>query len=64
MRGCGIVRVPLHAVKAEIAAERLEVLFKSAALSPERMSVYVAKAKRLPAKTAEFIKFLKASLRS
>jgi len=64
LRGCGIVRVPLHAVKAEIAADRLEPIFKSAALSPERMCVYVAKTKRLPTKTAEFLKFLKASQRS
>src|SRR5262245_8852194 len=63
LRGCGIIRVPLHAVKAEIVDGRLEAIFKTTSLSPERMGVYVAKAKRLPTKTAEFLKFLKASLR-
>jgi DNA-binding transcriptional LysR family regulator len=62
LKGCGIVRVPLYAVKAAIAARKLEVLFKNLALSPERMGVYYAKGKRLPAKTAEFIAFLKSSL--
>jgi DNA-binding transcriptional LysR family regulator len=62
LKHCGIIRVPLHAVKSEIAARRLEVIFKASALSPERMSVYVAKSKRLPAKTTDFIDFLKARL--
>jgi DNA-binding transcriptional LysR family regulator len=54
--------VPLHAVRSDIAARRLEVLFKAATLSPERIGVYVAKSKRLPAKTANFIDFLKSAL--
>jgi DNA-binding transcriptional LysR family regulator len=62
LQGCGIIRVPLHAVKAEIADKRLDVIFKSSSLSPERICVYVAKAKRLPAKTAGFINFLKTSM--
>ena len=62
LRDCGIIRVPLHAVSTEIAAKRLQVIFQHASLSPERMSVYVAKAKRLPAKTANFIDFLKAAV--
>lgn len=37
---------------------------RSSPLSPERMYVYFAKAKRMPAKTAEFIDFLKTSLGS
>ena len=53
--GCGIARVPHYAVAAEIAAKRLEVLFRNSTLSPEHMFAYVAKAKRLPAKTADFI---------
>jgi LysR family transcriptional regulator for bpeEF and oprC len=61
VHGCGIIRVPFYTVKAEIADKKLEVIFKNAALSPERMGVYYAKAKRLPAKTAEFITFLKTS---
>jgi DNA-binding transcriptional LysR family regulator len=62
LKHCGIIRVPLHAVQSEIAARRLEVIFKASALSPERMSAYVAKSKRLPAKTTDFIDFLKARL--
>jgi DNA-binding transcriptional LysR family regulator len=62
LAGRGIVRVPHHAVRAEIAGKRLELLFRQATLSPERMGAYVAKAKRLPAKTADFIEFLSAAL--
>jgi DNA-binding transcriptional LysR family regulator len=62
LRHCGIARVPLHAVKSDIAARRLEVVFKAATLSPERIAVYVAKSKRLPAKTANFIEFLTSAL--
>jgi DNA-binding transcriptional LysR family regulator len=61
--GCGIIRVPLHAAKAEIAAKRLEVVLKHLSLSPERMSAYYARIKPLPAKTADFVDFLATSLR-
>jgi DNA-binding transcriptional LysR family regulator len=62
LNGSGIIRVPLHAVQKEIADKKLDVIFKNVSLSPERMSAYCAKVKRLPAKTADFISFLKASL--
>lgn len=61
--GCGIIRVPLHAVRTEIADKRLEVIFKNVSLSPERMCAYYAKVKPLPAKTSDFIDFLETSLR-
>jgi len=61
LEGCGIVRVPLYAVKAEIAEKKLDVLFKNLSLSPERMSAYHSKAKMLPAKTTDFITFLQAA---
>jgi DNA-binding transcriptional LysR family regulator len=61
--GGGIIRVPLHAVETEIREKTLEVIFKNLSLSPERMCAYHARAKRLPAKTADFIAFLEASLR-
>jgi DNA-binding transcriptional LysR family regulator len=61
--GCGIIRVPLHAVRREIADKRLEVIFKNVSLSPERMCAYYAKVKPLPAKTSDFIDFLETSLR-
>jgi DNA-binding transcriptional LysR family regulator len=62
LHGCGIIRVPLDSVEREIAAKGLEAIFRKSSLSPERMCAYVAKAGRLPAKTAEFVKFLKAEL--
>jgi DNA-binding transcriptional LysR family regulator len=61
--GCGIIRVPHYAAKAEIAAKRLNIILKNAALSPERMCAYTAKVKPLPAKTSDFIQFLESSLR-
>jgi DNA-binding transcriptional LysR family regulator len=63
LNGSGIIRVPLHEVKTEIADRRLEVLFKNVSLSPERMCAYYAKVKPLPAKTSDFIDFLRSSLR-
>jgi DNA-binding transcriptional LysR family regulator len=60
--GCGIIRVPLHTVRTEIAAKKLDVILKKLSLSPERMCAYYAKAKRLPAKTADFITFLATSI--
>jgi DNA-binding transcriptional LysR family regulator len=62
LRHCGVIRVPFHSVREDIAARRLEVVFKTSSLSPERMGAYVARSKRLPAKTADFIDFLKATL--
>jgi DNA-binding transcriptional LysR family regulator len=63
LAGSGIIRVPLHAVKAEIADKRLDVIFKNVSLSPERICAYHAKVKPLPAKTSDFIDFLQTSLR-
>jgi DNA-binding transcriptional LysR family regulator len=61
--GRGIVRMPLYAIKKEIADKKLGVIFKNASLSPERLAAYSAKVKRLPAKTVDFINFMKTSLR-
>jgi len=61
--GCGIIRVPLHAVKVELDNKKLDVIFKNVSLSPERICAYYTKAKRLPAKTADFVNFLTSSLR-
>jgi DNA-binding transcriptional LysR family regulator len=63
LNGCGIIRMPLHAVETEIADKRLEVVFKNVSLSPERMCAYYARVKPLPAKTSDFIDFLETSLR-
>jgi DNA-binding transcriptional LysR family regulator len=63
LNGSGIIRVPLHTVKTEITEKKLDVIFKNASLSPERMRAYYARVKPLPAKTSDFIDFLEASLR-
>lgn len=62
LAGRGIIRVPLHAVRTEIAEKRLDVIFKDVTLSPERMCAYYAKVKPMPAKTADFINFLGSSI--
>ena len=61
LQGHGVVRVPRYAVRAELASQSLEAMFEQAALSPERVCAYYSKAKHLPAKTTDFIKFLQAS---
>jgi DNA-binding transcriptional LysR family regulator len=63
LNGSGIIREPFHAVKAEVAAKKLDVIFKNVSLSPERMCAYYAKVKPLPAKTSDFVAFLESSLR-
>jgi LysR family transcriptional regulator for bpeEF and oprC len=62
LAGDGIVRVPHYAVKAELADKALEAIFESTTVSPERMRAYFSKAKHLPAKTSDFVQFLRASL--
>lgn len=59
--GYGIIRAPLYAVKAELANKTLEAVFEATTLSPERMRAYFSKAKHLPAKTIDFVQFLRAS---
>jgi DNA-binding transcriptional LysR family regulator len=58
LQACGIIRVPLHAVKAELANKSLESIFDDISSSPERVNAYFSKAKHLPAKTSRFIAFL------
>jgi DNA-binding transcriptional LysR family regulator len=62
VEGHGIIRAPLYAVKAELANKTLEAIFEGTALSPERMRAYFSKAKHLPAKTTNFVQFLRASI--
>jgi DNA-binding transcriptional LysR family regulator len=62
VEGHGIIRAPLYAVKAELANKTLEPIFEGATLSPERMRAYFSKAKHLPAKTSDFVQFLRASI--
>jgi DNA-binding transcriptional LysR family regulator len=60
--GSGIVRVPRHAVKAQLADKTLQAIFEGVTHSPERMRVYFSKAKHLPAKTTDFVRFLRESI--
>ena len=62
VEGYGMIRAPLYAVKAELANKTLEGIFEGMTLSPERMRAYFSKAKHLPAKTTDFVQFLRASL--
>ena len=62
LEGHGIIRAPLYALKAELADKALDVIFEGMTLSPERMRAYFSKAKHLPAKTTDFVQFLRASV--
>lgn len=58
LQGHGIIRVPHYAVKARLANKTLRPIFEGATHSPERARAYYSKAKNLPAKTTDFIRFL------
>jgi DNA-binding transcriptional LysR family regulator len=62
LQGHGIARVPRYAVRAELASRSLEALFEPATLSPERVCAYYSKAKHLPAKTTDFVSFLRSAI--
>ncbi len=62
LQGQGIVRVPHYAVKAQLADKALQALFEGVTASPEHMRAYFSKAKHLPAKTTDFIDFLRTSV--
>ncbi len=47
VKGCGIVRAPLYAVKSEITKKKLVTILNGASLSPERMCAYYAKSETL-----------------
>ena len=64
LQGHGIIRVPHYAVKARLANKTLQALLQEMTLSPERLRAYFSKAKHLPAKTTDFIRFLQASIAS
>ena len=54
--------MPHYAVKAGSPTRRCEAIFDGTALSPERMRAYFSKAKHLPAKTTNFVQFLRAAV--
>ena len=57
----GIARMPLYAIKAELADGSLEPLFQDMT-SFDEISAYYSKTKLLPAKVTGFLKFLRQSL--
>lgn len=62
VRGCGVIRVPRVLVAAELESETLEAMLDTASASSERISIYFSKAKTLPAKTTDFMNFVRMSL--
>jgi DNA-binding transcriptional LysR family regulator len=62
--GIGIVRVPRHAVQAELASGKLEAVFSDITHAPERMRAFYSKTKHLPAKITAFMDFLKTAIAS
>ena len=62
VQGCGVIRMPLPLVKGELESKTLNKLFDSNPMPPDRISVYYSKAKILPAKTTDFIGFVRTSL--
>jgi DNA-binding transcriptional LysR family regulator len=61
--GCGIVRVPLYAVRTEIADKRLNVIFKNLSLFAGTNVRLPRKSKAAARETSDFINFLETSLR-
>lgn len=62
VRGCGIIRVPKRLVEREVNSGALDVLFADGIAAPDQVSVYYSKAKTLPAKTTDFLRYLRAAL--
>lgn len=62
VRGCGIIRVPKRLVVGELKSGALDAVFAEETAAPDNVSVYYSKAKTLPAKTTDFLSFLRAAL--
>lgn len=62
VRGCGVIRVPRVLAQAELESGALEAVLDAASTLSERVSIYCSKAKTLPAKTTDFISFVRAAL--
>ena len=58
--GCGLIRVPRQLVNDELEHGLLEAVLEDSILSPERIGVWYSKAKSIPAKTTEFIRFIRS----
>jgi len=60
--GCGLIRVPRALAASELKDGRLVALLEAASAATERISLYHSKAKTLPAKTTDFISFVRESI--
>jgi len=60
--GYGLIRVPRALVASELRDGRLEAIFDATSAASERISIYHSKAKTLPAKTTDFISFVRESI--
>jgi len=62
LAGCGLVRIPRGLAASKLSDGRLEAILDSASVASDRVSIYYSKAKTLPAKTTDFISFVRASI--
>lgn len=60
--GCGLIRVPRALAASDLREGRLEAVLETATTAPDRISIYYSKAKTLPAKTTDFISFVRSSI--
>jgi DNA-binding transcriptional LysR family regulator len=60
--GCGLIRIPRMLAESELRDGKLEAVLETAAAASDRISIYHSKAKTLPAKTTDFITFLRAAI--
>jgi DNA-binding transcriptional LysR family regulator len=62
LRGCGIARLPQHAVRQELEAGTLEAVLPDAVPPPELFEIYFPKGTNVPMKTTAFVSFLQNAL--
>jgi LysR family transcriptional regulator for bpeEF and oprC len=60
--GCGLVRVPRALAASALRDGRLKAVLDAMSAAPERISLFHSKAKTLPAKTTDFISFVRESI--
>jgi DNA-binding transcriptional LysR family regulator len=62
LSGLGIARLPIYVAAKDIAAGRLQVIFKEITLSRETMQAFYARSDYLPTKIPAFLDFLKQEI--
>jgi DNA-binding transcriptional LysR family regulator len=61
-QGLGVIRVPGHAIRGELEQGALVQLLEPFVVSTEWATVYYSRGRKLPAKTLEFLNFIKAKM--